>query len=61
MKPFAPSNLRNVAYRASNKASHARHSAAKHAEHRYERRKVREFLRHNVDDDEASSRFERFG
>jgi hypothetical protein len=62
MKSFSPIHSRNVAAdRAAQKSSHIRHSAAKQAEHRYERRKVREFLRHNLDDEDASARFEQFG
>ena len=45
---------------AGHKAIHFRRTAAKPEAHRYERRKVREFLRHNADSKEAPLWFEEF-
>ena len=50
-----------AAERSANKSNPVRHSGAKQVGHRYERRKVREFLRHNFDSEEDSLQFERFG
>jgi hypothetical protein len=41
---------------ATHKAHQPRSSTGKHAAHRYERRKVREFLRHGLDEEAESSR-----
>jgi hypothetical protein len=55
-------NSRNAAaFQATQKSAQPRSSHTKHAAHRYERRKFREYLRHGVDSEEASLRFERFG
>jgi len=62
MKLHALLNSRNAASaQAAHKAVQARSAAAKYAAHRYERRKVREILRHSVDVEESSLRFEQFG
>ena len=45
---------------AGHKAIHFRRPAAKPEAHRYERRKVREFLRHNADSKAAPLWFEEF-
>jgi hypothetical protein len=62
MKLHALLNTVNAAASlATHKAIQTRGSAAKHAANRYERRKVREYLRHSADAEEASRRFERLG
>lgn len=62
MKFHALLNSGNAAAsQLAHKVFQTRGSAAKHATHRYERRKIREYLRHNVDSDGASLRFERMG
>jgi hypothetical protein len=61
MKPNTASYFKNAsAAHMAQKVPH-RNSGLKHAAHRYERRKVREILRHGVDSAEESSRFDRFG
>jgi hypothetical protein len=62
MKLHALQNSESTAAaQATHKAIQSRSSNTKHTTHRYERRKVREYLRHSVDSDEESQRFERFG
>jgi hypothetical protein len=62
MKIHALSNLGNsAASQTVHKEIQNRSSGAKHETHRYERRKVREYLRHNGESEEASLRLERFG
>jgi len=62
MKSQPAFNLKNVVSAQSTHKSLAhRQATSKPAAHRYERRKLREFLRHGVDAEEESLRFERFG
>jgi hypothetical protein len=62
MKTGASINSRHTAFgREANKSNQFRHSVAKQVAHRYERRKLREWLRHGVDSEEESSQFEKFG
>ena len=60
MKPLA-ANFKTAAARSAQKSSPFRHSSAKQVEHRYERRKLRELLRHNFDSEDDSVQFEHFG
>ena len=57
--------LLNAGNEASSQGTHKsiqpRGLSTKHGNHRYERRKFLEYLRHNADSEEASIRFERFG
>ena len=50
-----------AASQGTHKSIQPRGFSTKHGNHRYERRKFREYLRHNADSEEASIRFERFG
>lgn len=61
MKLYASEHPKTAARQTAHKAIHFRRAAAKPEAHRYERRKVREFLRHNADSEEAALRFEQFG
>jgi hypothetical protein len=61
MKTHVASNQKNGADLQPQKPASQRSSALKHSAHRYERRKVREFLRHGADSEDDSARFERFG
>jgi hypothetical protein len=61
MKPHASEHPKTSGQPSAHKVIHFRRAAAKPEAHRYERRKVREFLRHNADSEEASLRFEQFG
>ncbi len=61
MKSHTASHFKNTSTGKTAPKVSQRNSDLKHAEHRHERRKVRELLRHGLDSEEESSRFDRFG